>query len=179
MKKFLILILLITGVILLNSYSVSSVLAADKALFKVEESMTLYQKDFDDLKNMFIRVKDDKVQRKLEELALYTYAVNNQNISCNLKDEYKKRVYKMFDMRGCYIKHYTDQITIDDLSEEIEAYCKIYSHKFPKFDGTIESLDNETLVYARKFILEKSLSKLQDEKILPNLRERYRITYEK
>lgn len=141
--------------------------------------MNFYKKDYEYLKSIFPKSKEEKVVNKFTELALYVYAVNSEKLDCGDVSKYDNNVLNYFDMRTCYVRYFTDKITIDDIAPEIESYLKLHSEFYPEFDGDLKSVDSGKLVAIRKYILTKSLLKIQQERIIPDLKSRYKVIYEK
>ncbi len=157
-------------IILVLVVSVSNVFAKNDKIVMTIDGNPIYKSEWDDVKRKFRDMPADMFVYYFKGVNLIAYAAQKEGLKCDVKSSgwWAKKAWMT-----CYIRNYTDKITVEDLSKEIESYAKVNWKKYLR-DKDDYDLSEHDKIMIRKRILESKMKDIEEE-ILNKLEKKYEV----
>ena len=157
-------------IILILIVSANNVFAKNDKVIMTIDGNPIYQSEWNDVKKIFLKMPADMFAYYFKGVKLIAYAAKKEGLKCDVKTS---GWWAEKSWMTCYIRNYTDKITVEDLSKEIESYAKVNWKKYLR-DKDDYDLSEHDKIMIRKRILESKMKDIEEE-ILKNLEKKYEV----
>jgi hypothetical protein len=143
---------------------------AEKHVIMTIDGKPYYKSEWNEVRRMFYQMPTDMFAYYYKNVNLIAYAAQKEGLDCGVNSEgwLAKKAWMT-----CYIRNYTDKITVNDLKKEIESYAKVNWRRYLKGKEKFELSDRDKIMI-RKKILESKLDRIEKE-IIKNLEKKYEV----
>jgi len=158
------------AIILIILISANNIFANDKKVVMTIDGNPIYMSEWNSVKRIFHDMPTDMFAYYFKGVNLIAYAAKKEGLDCgvNTSGWWAKKAWMI-----CYIRNYTDKITVDDLKKEIESYAKVNWKKYLR-DKDEYDLSDKDKIMIRKKILESRMKDIEKE-ILDKLEKKYEV----